>query len=300
MGYLLSLQPTFTQGLIIGQLSILILLALILKYLFLVSDPSTTQHLPTTTAIPHSPLKQEAPLHPRTGDIEWLNVILKHLVQTYRSELHDNLAGSEGVELCRAKIERHINNMRPSVFVDPIFVHSVNLGSSAPHLSNARVSTSTIHPNGQIELDMTYTDTSSISLSTSILFNYPLPYFARLPVSLTMSLSVFSSKILLTLPHPTSPTPTLTFALAPTFTLDLHISSLLGSRAKLADVPKLHDMIESQIKKTLAARGSWTIVLPGITRPQGGTNVHSPSEEIDVKLINECLGHPLPISHLVT
>lgn len=33
--YLLSLQPTFTQGLILGQLSILVLLGLILKYLFL-------------------------------------------------------------------------------------------------------------------------------------------------------------------------------------------------------------------------------------------------------------------------
>lgn len=33
--YIFSLQPTFTQGLILGQLSILVLLVLILKYLFL-------------------------------------------------------------------------------------------------------------------------------------------------------------------------------------------------------------------------------------------------------------------------
>lgn len=33
--YLFSLQPTFTQGLVLGQLSILFLLSLILKYLFL-------------------------------------------------------------------------------------------------------------------------------------------------------------------------------------------------------------------------------------------------------------------------
>lgn len=33
--YVFSLQPTFTQGLILGQLSILVLLVLILKYLFL-------------------------------------------------------------------------------------------------------------------------------------------------------------------------------------------------------------------------------------------------------------------------
>ena len=33
--YVFTLEPTFTQGLIFGQLSILVLLALILKYLFL-------------------------------------------------------------------------------------------------------------------------------------------------------------------------------------------------------------------------------------------------------------------------
>ena len=38
--YIFSLTPTFTQGLIIGQLSILLLLAVILKYLFLDSGPT--------------------------------------------------------------------------------------------------------------------------------------------------------------------------------------------------------------------------------------------------------------------
>lgn len=38
--YIFSLTPTFTQGLVIGQLSILALLYLVLKYLFLDSRPS--------------------------------------------------------------------------------------------------------------------------------------------------------------------------------------------------------------------------------------------------------------------
>ncbi len=37
--YVLTLQPTFTQGLILGQASILFLLFLILKYLFFDTDP---------------------------------------------------------------------------------------------------------------------------------------------------------------------------------------------------------------------------------------------------------------------
>lgn len=37
--YVFTLQPTFTQGLILGQASILFLLFLILKYLFFDTDP---------------------------------------------------------------------------------------------------------------------------------------------------------------------------------------------------------------------------------------------------------------------
>ena len=42
--YIFSLTPTFTQGLVLGQLSILLLLALILKYLFLESSPVPLGH----------------------------------------------------------------------------------------------------------------------------------------------------------------------------------------------------------------------------------------------------------------
>ena len=37
--YIFTLQPTFTQGLVLGQASILFLLFLVLKYLFFDSDP---------------------------------------------------------------------------------------------------------------------------------------------------------------------------------------------------------------------------------------------------------------------
>lgn len=39
----------------------------------------------------------------------------------------------------------------------------------------------------------------------------------------------------------------------------------MGSRAKLANVPKLHELIQHQLRHLLAARGTWKIVLPGLT-----------------------------------
>ena len=42
---------------------------------------------------------------------------------------------------------------------------------------------------------MNYTDTAFISLSTTVLFNYPFPGFAKLPLSLIISLELFSCKV---------------------------------------------------------------------------------------------------------
>src|SRR5260221_5021528 len=42
---------------------------------------------------------------------------------------------------------------------------------------------------------MAYKDDLSISLSTAYLFNYPMVGFARLPVSVTIALSVFASRV---------------------------------------------------------------------------------------------------------
>ena len=39
----------------------------------------------------------------------------------------------------------------------------------------------------------------------------------------------------------------------------------MGSRAKLADMPKLHELIQHQVRKTLADRAVWKIVLPGLS-----------------------------------
>ena len=108
-----------------------------------------------------------------------------------------------------------------------------------------------------------------------------MPSFARLPISLTISLSQFNSLVRLisclhihnilpsvqvrvTPPPPTSTVPVVIIEIPPTFQLDITTTSLMGSRAKLANVPKLHELIQHQLRRLLAARGTWNIVLPGL------------------------------------
>jgi maintenance of morphology protein 1 len=47
----------------------------------------------------------------------------------------------------------------------------------------------------QVEFDLSYTDTAFISLSTTVVFDYPFPGFAKLPLSLIISLELFSCKV---------------------------------------------------------------------------------------------------------
>ena len=133
-----------------------------------------------------------------------------------------------------------------------------------------------------------------MSVSTSLLFNYPTALFARLPISLTLSLSIFSGTVsrpacptfqyhsihsqMFVRPHPkvtlippTSDNPSFTLRLLPTFKLTLDQSSLMGSRAKLSDVPKVHQMIEERIRAAIATRfDEYHIMLPGIASRDNG------------------------------
>jgi maintenance of morphology protein 1 len=128
-----------------------------------------------------------------------------------------------------------------------------------------------------VEFDLNYTDTAFISLSTTALFNYPFPGFAKLPLSLIIALELFSckaggglilvsakadgwrSQIVFTPPKPTTSTkqppvtseefPALMISIPPSsILLHLKMTSTMGSRAQLADVPKLHELIETQVK----------------------------------------------------
>ncbi|KAL5495285.1 MMM1 [Sanghuangporus weigelae] len=274
--YIFSLTPTFTQGLLLGQLSILALLALILKYLFLDSGPQELES-PLSYSIasftqerenkPRQSFPAESGLEQGEESTAWFNLIIRQVVETYRSKLRNDLPGSEGDEIARRRIERYANAIRPASFVDPIRILTMDLGSSAPKISNPRIKDRNVRLRelDQAVFDMTYIDSLSVSLSTSVLFHYPMPLFVRLPITLNVSLSLFSASVTLTPPDPLSTNPTLTVSLPADFTLELKTTSLMGSRAKLADVPKLHEMIQAQVRRVLAERGTWKVVMPWLT-----------------------------------
>jgi len=149
---------------------------------------------------------------------------------------------------------------------DPIIVEAVSLGNSAPRLFNAQVIPNDlpkeVSGGRQIQIEVAYTDSVSVRLATSLFFNQPVPAFARLPVSLSLALKVLRATVVIIPPSRDDPDPTLTLKLQPDLQLSLQSTSLLGSKAKLANVPKIHELIESRIKRALVERGTWKIHLP--------------------------------------
>ncbi|KAG8852338.1 ERMES complex subunit mmm1 [Serendipita sp. 411] len=286
MAYVLTLQPTFTQGFVLGQLSILVLLFLVLKYLFLDSatEPAARrsfQSIPRSkrvteilenidedNLIRHEESLETFPASLSDGkeSTEWFNVIIKEIFNSYRAELRDNVRGSAGDDVARERIERYLNNHRGTNLIDPIFVDAVSLGHSAPRLYDARVlpkdAGEFMGNRHRIRIEATYTDTISLDLTTSLFFNQPVPAFARLPVSLSLSLNLLRATIIIIPPLPDDTEPVLTIQLQPGVELSLQTKSLLGSRTVLADVPKIHELIEARIKRALVERGTWRIHLP--------------------------------------
>ncbi len=83
-GYIFSLQPTFTQGFILGQLSILALLAVVIKYLFLDTEPAQNiaERIPVSQPARPSTRLDEKTSHIEPESTKWLNALL-HQVCRY-------------------------------------------------------------------------------------------------------------------------------------------------------------------------------------------------------------------------
>lgn len=87
--YVFSLQPTFTQGLILGQLSIMFLLALILQYLFLDSTESpfeTSSYHPRVNSDIRRKGQQNPPVERKRDSLDesgesadWFNALLQQV-----------------------------------------------------------------------------------------------------------------------------------------------------------------------------------------------------------------------------
>lgn len=134
----------------------------------------------------------------------------------------------------------------------------------------------------QARMDVDLSDVVTLGIETKLVLNYPRPSVAVLPVALAVSVVRFSGTLSVSFSpsstdatpppgdtpdatppagakpgpvknegHPLNPTgqspTTLTFTFLDDYRLDLSVRSLIGSRSRLQDVPKIAQLVEARI-----------------------------------------------------
>ena len=311
---LLTCAPrfTFTQGLIVGQLSVVVILAGFIKF-FIFGDPPSPD---TTAAIRATERRSRTLAHKRSllslrtsnasarngqaqeplkrrkstvlrgpptltigsilsktyynveshqpESLDWFNVLIAQTIAQFRSDAqHDDaILGS---------LTKALNGTSRPSFLDEIRVTELSLGEDFPIFSNCRIipvdedgldlgngralDASMASREGarlQARMDVDLSDVLTLALETKLLLNYPQKLAAVLPVALAVSVVRFSGTLSISFipSNPSQSKPTMmTFNFLDDYRLDLSVRSLLGSRSRLQDVPKIAQLIESRLHR---------------------------------------------------
>ncbi|KAK4461452.1 maintenance of mitochondrial morphology protein 1 [Cladorrhinum samala] len=307
---------SFTQGLILGQLSVVLVLAAFIKFFIFGEAPSpevtasiraterrtrTFAHkqslLSLRSASQRAPSQQPA-LNKKKSSIlrsnpppltigsildktyykvdshqpeslDWFNVLVAQTIAQFRSDAqHD--------DAILTSLTKALNGTSRPDFVDEIRVTELSLGEDFPIFSNCRIipvdeDGLTFEPGRpfdaakamregarlQARMDVDLSDMITMAVETKLLLNFPKRLSAVLPVALAVSVVRFSGTLSISF-IPSDPSKNdatkMKFTFLDDYRLDFSIRSLLGSRSRLQDVPKIAQLVESRLHRWLDER----------------------------------------------
>ncbi|KAK6529621.1 ERMES complex subunit mmm1, variant 3 [Arthrobotrys megalospora] len=297
---------SFLQGFLIGQLSVIIMICAFIKY-FIFSDPSTDPrpkrhskklHKKKSTSVLRNPpplttatilSKTYYNVHSHQPEsLDWFNVLIAQAIAQFRDD-----ARTDGAIL--ESLNKVINGPNKPDFLDTIKITEISLGEDFPIFSNCRITPSPDEPGKlQARMDVDLSDVITLGVETRLLLNYPKPLVAVLPVGLSVSILRFSGTLSISFipsQENTSNSTTLTFSLLDDYRLELSVRSLVGSRSRLQDVPKIAQLIESRIHAWIDERvvepKFQQIVLPSLWPRKRTTREHAPDTSTDSDSIDK-------------
>ena len=211
--------------------------------------------------------------------LDWFNVLIAQTIAQLRADAQED-------EAVLTSLTALLNGPSKPDFLDDIKITEISLGDEFPIFSNTRVipvdenGTQIKELKGnrgemlQARMDVDLSDVVTLGVETKLVLNYPKPFVAVLPVALAVSVVRFSGTLSLSFSpsyqsnpthaangpstgpeknegHPLNPTgsspTTLTFTFLDDYRLDLSVRSLIGSRSRLQDVPKIAQLVEDRI-----------------------------------------------------
>lgn len=237
--------------------------------------------------------------------LDWFNVLIAQTIAQFRSDAVDD-------DAILTSLTGALNGSQKPDYLGEVKVTEINLGEEFPILSNCRVhpidnkhagihgAIDGLEPALQARMDVDLSDFITLGIDTKLLLNYPRPLTAVLPVALSVSIVRFSGTLSISfLPssssspempsspqQPASTTPTtLAFSFLPDYRLDLSIRSLVGSRSRLQDVPKIAELVEQRLHQWIDERcvepRIQQVVLPSLWPRKKNTRGPSGSEAAD-------------------
>ncbi|EGV60658.1 hypothetical protein CANTEDRAFT_111436 [Yamadazyma tenuis ATCC 10573] len=291
---------SFTQGLILGQLSVILVVSIFIKF-FVFQDASnvssTSSAKDATGVLVKRDKKNKTPgiesedqddidLHARniatilektyynvdnhaSESLDWFNVLIAQTISQLRTEalISDNIFHSLNDFLTKSDFPDYL---------DTVKITEIDIGDDFPIFSNCRIKQSQ-DGSGRLEakIDVDLSDTITLGIETRLLINHPRPMIASLPIQLSVSLVRFSGCLAVSLFKPLVTSPlkgtsngskktekkaeiesgtAIRFSFSPDYRLEFNIKSLIGSRAKLQDVPKISSLIEARLKQWFVER----------------------------------------------
>lgn len=191
--------------------------------------------------------------------LDWFNVLIAQTIAQFRAD-----AQHDGAIL--TSLSKALNGSSRPSFLDEIKVTELSLGEDFPIFSNCRVipvdddgfTSARGAPSGetkrlQARMDVDLSDFITLAIETKLLLNYPQPLSAILPVALAVSVVRFSGTLSISfIPSSTSQggnsgKTTMAFSFLDDYRLDFSIRSLVGSRSRLQDVPKIASLVEKRL-----------------------------------------------------
>ncbi|KAI1384493.1 uncharacterized protein F4822DRAFT_365365 [Hypoxylon trugodes] len=315
-------EPTlsFTQGLIVGQISVVLLIAAFIKFFIFGDAPSpevtaslraaerrsrTLAHrqslLTLRSATPNATRPSQQPsLNKKKSSIlrspptltigsilnktyynvdshqpeslDWFNVLIAQTIAQFRSDAQQD-------DAILTSLTKALNGDSRPDFLDEIKVTELTLGEDFPIFSNCRIipvdedglslnggssgsGEKRFDANGlrakregsrlQARMDVDLSDMITLALETKIQLNYPRRLTAVLPVALAVSVVRFSGTLSVSFipSNPSTHTPaSMTFGFLDDYRLDFSVRSLVGSRSRLQDVPKIAQLVEARLHR---------------------------------------------------
>lgn len=205
----------------------------------------------------------------KSESLDWFNVLIAQIIEQFREEA----VSKNNILMSLNKFFTN-NLITFPDYLDTIKVTELDIGNNFPIFSNCRIENEKQQLEAKIDIDLK--DRLALGVETKLLLNFPKKSFAALPISLTVAVVKFHGSLTVSLTradefiHPlegehTNQTKTevededgngyfLIFSFSPEYVLEFETTSLIGTRSKLENTPKIASLIEYQIKKWFVER----------------------------------------------